>query len=53
MQQPGGKGTATPIKDRDTLIEQLVTRLNKRSTQNNRQTSSLWQIYEANKDSEI
>jgi len=29
------------VKDRDTLIEQLVANLNKRGTQNNSQTSSL------------
>jgi len=40
------------VKDRDTLIEQSVANWNKRGTQNNSQTSSLWQIYEANKDIE-
>jgi len=48
-----GQGGCSPlVKDRDTLIERSVANLNKRGTQNNSQTSSLWKIYEANKDSE-
>jgi len=32
VQQPGGEGGLSPlVKDRDTLIEQLVTRINERA----------------------
>jgi len=46
--QPGTTYEVGLVKDWDTLIEQS----NKWGTQNNSQKSSLWQIYEANKDSE-
>jgi len=38
------EGCSPLVKDRDTLIEQLVANSNKRGAQNNSQTSSLWQI---------